>query len=24
LRENLALPYPENRWAVERAKKDVG
>ena len=24
LRENLALPYPENRWAVERAQKDAG
>jgi alkanesulfonate monooxygenase len=24
LRENLGLPYPENRWAVERAQKDVG
>jgi N-acetyl-S-(2-succino)cysteine monooxygenase len=24
LRENLGLPYPENRWAVERARKDAG
>ena len=24
LRENLALPYPENRWTVERAQKDAG
>jgi alkanesulfonate monooxygenase len=24
LRENLGLPIPENRWAVERAHKDVG
>ena len=24
LRENLALPYPENRWAVARAQKDAG
>lgn len=24
LRENLGLPYPENRWAVERAQKDAG
>jgi N-acetyl-S-(2-succino)cysteine monooxygenase len=24
LRENLGLPFPENRWAVERAQKDVG
>ena len=24
LRENLALPFPENRWTVERAQKDAG
>ncbi len=24
LRENLELPYPENRWAVGRARKEVG
>jgi len=24
LRENLGLPIPENRWAVERAQKDAG
>ena len=24
LRENLALPYPENRWTVGRARKDAG
>jgi len=24
LRENLALPYPENRWTMERAHKDAG
>jgi FMN-dependent oxidoreductase (nitrilotriacetate monooxygenase family) len=24
LRENLGLPYPDNRWAVERAQKNVG
>jgi alkanesulfonate monooxygenase len=24
LRENLGLPYPENRWAEERAQKNAG
>jgi N-acetyl-S-(2-succino)cysteine monooxygenase len=24
LRENLELPYPENRWAIERAQKSAG
>jgi len=24
LRENLGLPIPENRWAIERAQKDAG
>ena len=24
LRENLGLPFPENRWAVERAQKNAG
>jgi alkanesulfonate monooxygenase len=24
LRENLGLPYPANRWAVAREKKDAG
>jgi N-acetyl-S-(2-succino)cysteine monooxygenase len=24
LRENLGLPYPENRWAVDRVQKEVG
>jgi N-acetyl-S-(2-succino)cysteine monooxygenase len=24
LRENLGLPYPENRWVVERAQKNAG
>jgi N-acetyl-S-(2-succino)cysteine monooxygenase len=24
LRENLGLPYPENRWVVERAQKSAG
>ena len=24
LRENLGLPFPENRWTVERAQRDAG
>jgi hypothetical protein len=24
LRENLGLPFPHNRWAVERAQRSAG